>query len=285
MEKKEEVEKKVVDNNGEGEGEGQDLNKKPETDAFGVEDTTPPAKKEEGDKNKKADTNSGAYDAIPVDHPVIKGLQDQVTKLSEDKGSMGANLSKQNEIIKNMEKTINDLKEGKIDLKGVEADVLFKDIKWSKDLTAEEREDMTETEIKQMDIIADMQTKQNQMYAENQKKEKENQNKVAEDVNSTVKSHASELAKGEDGKVNVDMANQIIESFKALSFNIEGKTAEDIKKLVEISAGQVPNYKAPKEQTTVKTKTVTDTKTGDDPFNIDDIVDEATKPANGNYSL
>lgn len=257
----------VVDNNGEVEIK---------TDAFGVEDTKPPV------ETKKEEVNK--YEAIPVDHPTIKSLQDQITQLSTDKGSMGTNLSKQGEIIKDLSKTIENLKSGKTETP--EGDnVLFKDIKFSKDLSDEERDDMTDTEIKQMDTIAEMQTTHNRLYSESVAKEKESQTKQVEDVNSTIKELATEITMGEDEKPNVEMANKVIESFKSLGFNIDGKTKDELKKLVEISAKEIPDYKPAKENKKVTTKTVKAGATPDDPFGNNAIVEEATKAKDGNYSL
>ena len=137
-------------------GAGED---KPVVDAFGAETPADPAdKKEEEKKGKEGDEKK--FEAIPTDHPIIEGLQNQITQLTQDKGSMGTNLSKQGDIIKTLEKKVGELKEGK---KGDETDVLFKDIKWSKDLKQDEKDEMTDTEVKQMDQIAEMQTAQNKL--------------------------------------------------------------------------------------------------------------------------
>jgi len=249
------------------------------TDAFGeVEEVSPVEKKEEAKINK--------YEAIPADHPVISSLQEQITKLSEDKGSMGSNLSKQNDIIKGLEKQITDIKGGKVDPDNKNEDkLIYKDIKFSKDLTEAERDELTDTEIKQMDELAEIKTTQNRLYAESLEKENETGNKEAEDKNKSVQEFAKELSIGEDGKENIKIANSIIEKFKSLDFNLEGKTAEEIKNLVKISAGQVSEYKPVNEQVLSKGKTVAGTKTAEDPFGNDKIIEEASKPADGTYEL
>ena len=259
----------VVDNNG----------AEDKTDAFGVkEEVAPVEKKEEAKINK--------YEAIPADHPVISSLQEQITKLSEDKGSMGSNLSKQNDIIKGLEKKITDIKGGKVDPDNKEDEnVVYKDIKFSKDLTEAERDELTDTEIKQMDELAEIKTTQNKLYAESLVKETDTENKEVEDKNKSVQEFAKELATGEDEKPDVKVANSIIEKFKSLDFNLEGKTAEEIKNLVKISAEQVSDYKPAKEQKAPNAKTVAGTKTAEDPFGNDKIVEEATQPADGNYKL
>ena len=164
-------------------------------------------------------------------------------------------------------------------------DVLYKEIKWSKDLTADEREEMTETEIKQMDEIVSMKDAQNKIYIEQQKGGKKDETKKVEDLNNTVRSTASELAKvANGGKENLELANQIIEASKM--FNLAGLSEAEVKDRVTKAAQHVPTYKAPKEQIHKNGKTVkTEGAGGDDPFGIDKIVEDVKKGSDGNYSL
>lgn len=254
------------------------------TDAFGSDNKPPePPKKKEGEGGE----GGKKFDAIPEDHPTIVALKNQIEDVKKE---YGGNLSGQRDVIKRLEDEITLLKKGGTKKEGEEdVAVLYKpeEIKWSKDLTKEQREEMTETEIAQMDQIAEMRTKMNEMYADTQKKAKEGETKAVEDLNTTVRSAAQELATGEDGKVNTELANQIIESFKTLKFDVAGLSADDIKKRVEMAAKQVPDYKPPKEQTTVPQggKTVKKGASESDPFGVDKIVEEATKGQDGTYSL
>jgi len=261
-------------------------------DAFG-QDLNTPSNPEEGEEGKKEDKK---YETIPEDHPTIVTLKNEIEKVKQDKDSMGGNLSKQNDIIKILEGKIDVLMQGKGGDKGKETefDVIYKpeDIKRSKDLTEEEREEMTSTEIRQMDEIADMKEKQNEIYANQQKEARERKAKEdagtgtkVEDINKAVQEHAKTLAKGEDGKDNTEMANQIIESFKVLKFDVEGLSAEELQKRVEMAASQVPNYTPPKEQVNKGGKGVDGGKGKTDVFNTDQIIEEATKDNDGNYSL
>lgn len=266
-----------------------------ETDAFG-QPTVPqaPAPKEEGagegekkgegegEKGKK-EGEKKEYPPIPDDHPTIVDLKKQIEDIKRE---YGGNLSGQRGLIKTLEDKIEALtKGGKPAGDEAEEDVLFKkeDIKWSKDLTKEEREEMTETEIKQMDEIARMKEAQNKMYADSKKRERDGETQKVEDLQSLVKSHAKELAKKEDGTVDTDLANQIIESAK--QFNLTGLDEATVKQRVETARKLLPDYKPPQEQINKKGKPVDGTKPSDDPFGVDKIVEDATKGSDGKYSL
>lgn len=255
----------------------------PKQDAFGA-DNQPPTPPKKGGKEQ----GEGKDDDIE-NNPLVKELRTQIESVKKE---YGTNLSGQRTVIERLEKEIEALKKGGKPTgegEGGDADgeVLFKDIKRSKDLTKDERDEMTETEIRQMDQIADMQEAQNKLYAELQKKGKTEETKQVEDLNTTVRSAALELSKGEDGKENTELANQIIESFKAMKFSTDGLSAEDIKKRVKLAAGEVPDYKPPKEQPSNngKGKVVKKGASDTDPFGVDAIVEEATKGQDGNYTL
>lgn len=271
-------------NNNAGEGEVKE-------DIFGMSENVEnpqPAEKKEEDKKSFTD--------IPDDHPTIKGLKEQIKKLSKDKESMGGNLSNQGNLIKTLQKQLETLQGGN---KGGEGQggagagegnkegVLFKEIKFSKDLSDDEKDEMTDTELKQFDEIANLKQALNTLNSNlleklsvvNKPEEK------AVDLNSVIKDTALELSKDETGKENVEMANLIIESAKQFSY--EGLTEEQIKERVLNGAKLIPDYKPPKEMNNKRGNSIKNgTGKGDnDPFNIDTIVDEATKGSNGGYSL
>lgn len=266
----------------EGGGEAEEQKVAPEVEEKGEnvfgEDTDAPAEAEKKEEKKK-------FEAIPEDHPTIVALKSEIEKVGKDKDSMGGNLSAQRDLIKTLEGKVEALMKGGKQEKEGEADVLYKEIKWSKDLTEEEREEMTATEIKQMDMIAEMQTQQNKMYGEMQKKGKDEEGGKVEDLNKTVQAAAKALSKDEDGTEDTDMANQIIESFKAMKFDVTGLSAEEIAKRVAVAASQVPDFKPQKEQGTKKGKTVKKDGDSTDPFGVDKIVEEATRPNSGGYAL
>lgn len=263
---------------GDGAGAGGEGAGEPKVDMFGQgEPPAPPEKKTESEKK---------FENIPDDHPTIVGLKNQIEAVKKE---YGGNLSGQRDVIKTLEGKIELLTKGKGG-KGEtepEGDVLFKkdQIKWSKDLKAEEREDMTETEIKQMDEIAAMKEAQNKLYASQQKSIKESGAAKVEDLNSLVRATALELSKGENGVENPTLANQIIESSK--QFNFEGLDEKTAKERIASAAKLIPDYKAPKENPTKTGKVVADGKGGGtDPFASNDkIVAEATTPKGGNYAL
>lgn len=258
---------------------GKDNPKEAETDAFGVDVNPPQPPKEGGEEKEKGKK----YDPIPDDHPTITALK---AKIEDVKKEYGGNLSGQRDVIKRLEGEIETLKKGgKTDKDEKGVDVLFKDIKWSKDLKPEEREEMTDTEIKQMDEIAAMKEAQNKMYAEQQKKGKTEEEAKAEDLNSTVRDAALELAKAaSEGKENKDLANEIIEAVKM--FNLQGLTEKEVQERVKMAASHVPTYKPPKEQVQKNGKPVKDNNAGgDDPFGTNKIIEEATKGSDGTYAL
>lgn len=276
---------------------GVDNTEETQPDAFGMVDdqNTPPAGGGEGegekDKGGKEKGGEKKFEAIPEDHPTIVSLKNEIEKV---KSEYGGNLSSQRDIIKTLEGKIDALTKG--DGKGgkgegADDEVLYKNIKWSKDLTKEEREEMTDTEIKQMDEIAEMKEAQNKIYADQRKKDREaeekakgNETKEVENLNALVQTTAKTLATGEDGKVNTELANQIIEATK--QFNLTGLTEEQVKERVTNATKLVPDYKAPKEQTNKRGGALDGNgKAGDDPFGVDKIVEEASKGGDGSYSL
>lgn len=270
----------------EGEAEkGADNTNVAEADAFGEPNkpVEPPKKKGEegGDKGKGGDDIEK--------NPLVVELRSQIETIKKE---YGGNLSGQRDVIKRLETEIETLKKGGSPTGegkdgGQDGEVLFKDIKWSKDLTQAEKDEMTDNEIKQMDVIASMQEAQNKMYSEMQrgKKSDMSENKAVEDLNTLVRTEAMELSKGEDGKENTELANQIIESFKAMKFSTDGLTEEDIKKRVAMSATQLSGYKPPKEQPNKKGAPVKKSGDSSDPFGVDKIIEEATTAQDGGYAL
>lgn len=261
--------------------------KAPVIDAFGQAELAEPPKKEETeDKEKKEDKKTKEFAAIPEDHPTVVALKAEIEKV---KNEYGTNLSGQRTVIATLEGKIDALlKGGAHKEENGEVDVLFKDIKHSKDLTKEQRDEMTDTEIRQMDEIADMKEAQNKMYAEQQKAlkagTKVQETTKVENLNSLVQTFAKDLAKNEDGTENTQLANEIIESTK--QFNLEGLDAETVKQRVISAHKLLPSYTPPKEQPKKNGKPVTNTKsTDEDPFGVNKIVEEAGKGGDGTYAL
>lgn len=244
----------------------------PVVDAFGNSDNPEPEKKEEPQKK---------YEDIPQDHPTVVKLNQEIERV---KSEYGSNLSGQRKVIEQLEKDLEEFKKsGGKEEKKDEEDVLYKEIKWSKDLTDEEREDMTETEIKQMDEIAEMKTKQNDIYKSQNSNKKQEESKKADDMQSLVKETALAIAQEETGTEDVDLANQIIESVK--QFNLEGLDVKTIKERVATARKLLPDYTAPKETVTKKGNTVKATSSETDPFGTDAIVESVSSQRNTDYSL
>lgn len=158
-----------------------------------------------------------------------------------------------------------------------EGDVPFKEIKTSKDLTDDEKDEMTDAEIKALDEMAELKKTINTMHLA-QAKGKDD----VLDVNKTVKDNALALAEND-----TDKANQIIEAFNGSKFNTAEMTAEDIQKAVEMVAVTVTGYKKPKEDAIRGgggKPPVGGTKS--DPHGVDAIVESVAKQSGGGtYSL
>lgn len=174
----------------------------------------------------------------------VETLKEKLAKLTTDfEGLNNTNKSKDENIrsmgdkIRQLEK---DLKSG--GKKEGEGTGPFKEIKRSTDLPKEEREKLTPTEIALMDQLATTQEAMNKVF---ERLEKGDESKPSIDPATTVKDLAKELAGG-----NREMANQIIEAFNTLKFDLTGLSEEEILKRVEIAAKNVPNYVPPKQQPT-----------------------------------
>jgi hypothetical protein len=121
--------------------------KAPETDLFGVPLETPEPKVEEKADDKEV-KDKGKEDTKELDienHPFVQTLRKEVENI---KSEYGASLSGQRTVIKNLEKKIAELQSGKSPADGKQEGVPFKDIKRSKDLTKDERDAMTEVELR-----------------------------------------------------------------------------------------------------------------------------------------
>lgn len=271
-----------------GEGEGN----QPELDAFGQplkepkpqEKPNPEAKKEGEDITK---------------HPIVVDLQTKLGEATKKLEEYGNNFSGQSKVIKDLQKQLKNLLKGGKDGKPAEQagnEPRFKEIKRSKDLTVEQKDEMTETELKQMDVIADLmeavnatEVKLNQNTKKDEDEDEDDEDEGADDVpenpGKVVKDTAKELAKAASGKPNTELANKIIASFNGLGFKVEGLSEEEIQKRVALAAGQVSEYKPPKEQNNKRGGAVKETE-GDDPFGVDKIVEEvASRNNTGSYAL
>ena len=231
-------------------------------------------KKEEGDKGGGEE---GKEKLTPTQQ--VAELSRKLGEYAEKERSWGETQKSKDENIRAMKDSIKKLetqiKDGKGEEKGEE---LFKDIKTSKDLTADQKEEMTDTEIKQMDEIAALKQGMNNL-ANMIKKGGEKNEGGQLDVNNIVRETAKELAKGDK-----DMANLIITSIK--KFNLEGLSEEEIVARVGEAALLLPNYKKPKEQVSGKGGKAAGGGNDNDPFGVDKIVDEVhAKKENKGFEL
>lgn len=274
----------------------------PIIDAFGAERdadgkiVTPPMPEtkdadKDGEDNKeadkKADKEADKTPAIDENHPVVKKMQESIDKIKDD---YGKNLSGQRRKIESLEAELAKYKDGK----APKADEKpFKEIKRTKDLTKDQLEEMTDTEKRQMDSIADLQEMMNKQHEEaNKVKEtdgaKDKDDKDEEDEGDDFDQEAFEkkvqtavLAMTNNDSV---MGNKIIEKFNQFAGN-DKLTDSQIKDRLNDAAKLVSDYKPPKEQTSRPGRAAKSTD-NDDPNNVDHIINEVTASKHpGGYSL
>lgn len=215
-------------------------------------------------------------------------LEAKVLALENDKKTMGENLSNQGKLIDDLRKGKHLDKDGKptdvVEDKDIPVPYKAEDIKFSKDLSEDERDAMTKTEIALFDALADMKQKANEQAVKDFKKEREmikNNEKDGEvkDLNGKVKEIALSLVGNDIAK-----ANEIIESAKR--FNLVGLDEATLKARIEDAQKLLPDYKPPKEQEHKDGGVVKNNdSTKDDPFGSTKIIEEAQKGNKGNYSL
>lgn len=233
----------------------------------------------------------GAEEAPVVEEKPVetKPTEVDVAKISEELGSLRAKYeqsetlhAKKDADIRAMAEKIKAYEKGNGGApqggQAQDGDVPFKEIKTSKDLTEDEKDEMTDAEIKALDEMAELKNTINTMHLALQTKD------TGEplDVNKTVTENALALANND-----ADKANQIIEAFNGSKFNINEMTAEDIQKAVEMVATTVTGYKKPKEDAIRGgggKPPVGGTKS--DPYGVDAIVESVSKQSGGGtYSL
>lgn len=210
-------------------------------------------------------------------HPVVADL----TKKLNDQNN---NLSEQGQVIKKQAKKLRELEKGEPD---EDVKLPYPEIKRSKDLTDDEREEMTSNEIKLMDEKADAQEAANKAAEKAAKAAKADADDGADDeekpkASDIIASEAKSLAAG-----NSEREREILEAAKLTSF--EGlKTKDEIIARLKLGAEKfIPNWTPPKEQPSplgggpVKAGG----QDANDPYGVNKIVREARQGTNGNYGL
>lgn len=258
-------------------------------DAFGMstKPEIPPAQVEvkvgEDGKPIEPKKEEKKFDTIPEDHPIVVALKQQIEDIKRE---YGGNLSGQREKIAKLEKQISDRIDGKG--KTEEGDVSHlpfdpKKIVFSKDLPKDKLDDMTDNEIKLHDELMtnrEVMNKQAQeRFEEKQRVEsekQENEERKVEDLNTSVRTYAKELAGGDEAT-----ANLIIE--KSKKFNLTGLNEKELKETIEEAYKLLPTYKPPKEQTIQKKGGAVKTggESAEDPFGTSKIVEEVASKQSG----
>lgn len=245
----------------------------PQVDAFGEPVVKPVEGEGAGEGAGKVEGGGGeeGKEKLTPTQQVAE-LSRQLGEYQQKEKSWGETDTSKTENIRNMAAKIDALtKQAGGGNKGGEGDAeaLFKDIKTSKDLTDDEREEMTDTDIKNMDMIAALQAGMNNLASMFKKGAGEKAGGEV-DTNNVVRETALTLA-----NKDVTIANQIIESTK--QFNLTGLTEEQIIERVGKAAILVPTYKAPKEQAGGAGGRPAGGGDNSDPFGIDKIVEDVHK--------
>ena len=237
-------------------------------DAFGEVVPVPEEEKNEEGEGEEGEGEGEGEDKKkkPVDD--VSELNRRIGELQALGGTKDENIKAMREKIKSLEKSRS---EG--EKEGNKEETMFPEVVFSKDLPKEQREEMTDTEIKLFDETATLKQGMNKMFDAI----KVGKDTTQVDINSTARAEALRLA-GNDIKI----ANQIIEQFN--DFNNVGLGEEQIIERISKASKLVPDYKPPKEQEKPNGGAVKK-KGGSDPYGVDAIVKSAREGSKGNYSL
>jgi hypothetical protein len=165
------------------------------------------------------DVKSGPETDPLEKNPLVVELRKQVAQADLDKKSIGGNLSKQNKIIADLQEKIANIEAGK---NSDTPEVPNKDIKRSKDLSQDDRDDMTQKEIELMDKLADAQEKENKAFLESQKGKKEEKDDESDDNSGQPDMKKLETTVREEALLMTgdrEMANELIKKFNQFSGN------------------------------------------------------------------
>lgn len=273
------------------EGGSEETPKEPTEDNFGVKIDSEGSDVPQGGTTEEGEGKKGDGKKEEIEKtPEVIALE---VKLEE----YGKNLSNQGQVIADLKAKIKVESEKKGETKEgdeAEADVMFKDIKTSKDLSDEEKENMTEAEIAMFDRNAGLETAMNKMFETMQKRQKQTEEAKVEDLNSSAQVEAGELA-DEAIKANPELAkdatelkDKIIVEFN--EYNNEGITPDILKARMKKALNNLEGYTPPKEQEEKggskaggAVKKSGDGKT--DEFGIDKVVSSVKKSNDGNYDF
>lgn len=213
--------------------------------------------------------------------PLEKEQAEKIENLEGKLGKYGENLTNQRGIIDKLSEQVKELTKDGDDVKEEDIEVPYPEIKYSKDLPEDEREEMTKREIEQMDMIAKMQENENKKTIEAVKAKVESDRKAEEgkyDVTENAKQFAMELA-GDDR----EMANKIISEFN--NFDSSKVDSDDsLKTMLDKASKLVDDFKPAKEETQKGGSAVKKEGDGSD-FDATSIIKGVTSTNEGGYDL
>ena len=190
------------------------------------------------DKGKDGDdapTGDSAEKVATAVAEALKPLQETIAKQQETIQNQTENLKGQREKIKEGEK---------------ERKALFEKIQRSTDLSEEEREKMTDTEIATMDALADVQEKANEQHAKEQEaaentEESEEVQFARKQVQTAIQNTALQLAGNDQEK-----ANNIINEFNNYKDSDKLMTAEEITERLTRAARAIGDFAPARHEAT-----------------------------------
>jgi len=241
-----------------------------------VEPTPPEVEKKPEDKQTEKPTEDIEK------NPLVVELRKQIADIKKE---YGGNLSGQRDKIARLEGKLAELEKGtKQDEK---PKPVFDKIVFSKDLPKDERDAMSDRERELHDELMTTRQKINEMAAQGASKAAQDDagKKAAEsafDVAKAVQDEAMKLAEG-----NWTKAQQLIERFNTLGFDLTQVTAENVAERLQSVATLIPDFKPKKEQETANGGAVKSTEATTS--GVDSIVAaaaaERSASRGGNYDL
>lgn len=243
--------------------------------------------KNNNEEGKKNDANADTADIS--NHPEFVKLRQKNDELSGNLKNQGDIIAKKNERIKElMSKTGID-----------ESELPYKpsDIKFSKDLTAEERDEMTDGEIKAMDDAAKAKQKANDIRREELKRialaeiEAETAEATAQEGKETKldANQRKSVVDTEIGRLagqDKERERELREAVKML--DLSGLNEEETKKRIAYAERLLPNWTPPKENGTAGANAKTVDGGGGKPKEealAEQIIKESSHRNDGTYSL
>jgi len=259
-------------------------------DVFNAHSSSDPGNAPEKETTEEVTENKNETvdDADIKDHPAYQKALAKNKELSTNLSEQGKIIGKKNERIAELTRA-NPIDESKFTYQKA-------DIKFSKDLTASEREEMTQAEIDMMDKTAKAQMKvyEHEMKQATEARDAEVKSEVEAEVedggkklDSTERKSVIDTTIGAMAKGDSERERELREVIKKL--NLTGMSEEQVKATIEQDAPKLlPNYTPPKEnQSAASQSNAVNSGGGNESSEAlaDRIIAETEKNQGGTYEL